>query len=74
MPICWYHDHNSHGKIPATQYARHFCPKCERCDIIAVCKECASAYERNIKRRGNYPWTCESCGWSSMERRLLGKV
>jgi ribosomal protein L37AE/L43A len=71
--VCWYHDRNSHGKIPAAQYARHYCPKCERCDIIAVCAACADTYERQIKRNGNYPWACETCG-SSMQRRLLGRV
>ena len=69
---CWYHKRIGYNN-PASHYGRHYCPTCERCDIVALCSGCKRNYDQYIERYGNYDWECESCG-KTMERRVLGKV
>lgn len=70
---CWYHTRVGRRTEVATHYVRHYCPVCERVEIIAVCKHCHDTVEFYLRDYGNYPWECEHCS-ANMERRIIGKV
>lgn len=69
---CWYHKRVD-VILLATHYGRHYCPSCERLDIVEICQHCAQNYEDGRERWGNYPWMCETCG-ATMERRVVGRI
>jgi len=72
FPSCWYHKQVS-VIVAAVFYARHYCPSCQRMDIIEICADCAKSYQSWIDIQGNYPWSCEDCG-KTMERRVVGRI
>jgi len=70
--VCWYHKHIG-VTAAASHYGRHYCPSCQRCDIIAICDLCRKAYEAHIRHNGNYPFECPTCK-KTMDRRVVGAI
>jgi hypothetical protein len=70
MEVCWYH---ISGEYPATHYVRHYCPSCQKLEIVAVCAICHDYIKSWLERHGKYPWECDGCD-GEMERAIVGKV